>query len=76
MVRRKDKDIDYPDKSHVQLKSSSGYCMTKDHGGCKYQFNHGKCGCDCHLQPSSDKITQKAIASDSNEDPRPWRKNE
>lgn len=31
-----------------QLEHPSGWCMTSDHEGCKYRFDHGKCGCICH----------------------------
>jgi hypothetical protein len=48
--RKKEETIDYPDKSHVQLKSKSGWCADKLHNQCKYQFTFGKCGCDCHKE--------------------------
>ena len=50
-IRKKIEDyLDYPDKSHVQLESPSGWCITKDHNECPYQFRHGKCGCKCHKE--------------------------
>jgi hypothetical protein len=49
--RKKIEDyLDYPDNSHVQLKSPSGWCITEDHKKCPYQFRHGKCGCKCHKE--------------------------
>jgi hypothetical protein len=53
--------LSYPYNPEIQLEYPSGWCMTNYHDGCKYQFNHGKCGCECHKIKS---------------DPRPWRKNE
>jgi hypothetical protein len=53
--------LSYPSTPEKQLEHSSGWCMTNYHDGCKYQFNHGKCGCECHKTKS---------------DPRPWRINE
>jgi hypothetical protein len=50
MAKNKKNDIDWPDNSHVQLESPSGWCITKDHDKCKYQFTHGKCGCKCHKE--------------------------
>jgi hypothetical protein len=60
--------LSYPYTPEIQLEHPSGWCMTNYHDGCKYQFNHGRCGCTCHTQIKQQK-TQI-------EDPRPWRKNE
>lgn len=71
MARRKsifDSTIPYtPEK---QLETNSGWCITKDHERCPYQFTFGKCGCSCHLQEKK----ESAIIAD--EDPRPWRNDE
>jgi hypothetical protein len=83
MVRKNSrKESDYLSYQHTpnrQLEHPSGWCMTSDHDGCKYQFNHGKCGCTCHTLSKIQKtqIVKKEVVSiaDSN-DPRPWRKNE
>ena len=54
----------------------SGWCMTKDHEGCQYQFNHGRCGCTCHTLSKTQIIEEEvAFVADSN-DPRPWRTDE
>ena len=51
MKRKKlEEHLDYPDNSHVQLKSKSGWCADKLHTKCPYQFRHGKCGCECHKE--------------------------
>jgi hypothetical protein len=77
MARRKKEDLlSYPYTPERQLEHPSGWCMTSDHAGCRYQFNHGKCGCTCHTLPKTQK-TQKieeevAFIADSN-DPRPWK---
>jgi hypothetical protein len=66
MARKKKEDVlSYPYTPERQLVQPSGFCMTKDHDGCRYQFNHGKCGCKCHTEIKQEKI-QKV-------DPRPWR---
>ena len=39
--------------------------MTADHNGCKYQFDHGKCGCSCHLAPKSGKSTRTNVSNDN-----------
>ena len=67
--------LSYPYTPEKQLEHSSGWCMTSDHNGCKYQFNHGKCGCTCHTQKTQIIEEEVAFVADSN-DPRPWRKNE
>jgi hypothetical protein len=51
MARRrtkKDDATEYIPTPERQLEHPSGWCMTNDHAGCRYQFNHGKCGCSCH----------------------------
>jgi hypothetical protein len=48
--KKKEETIDYPDNSHVQLESPSGWCITENHKKCPYQFRHGKCGCKCHKE--------------------------
>lgn len=45
---RKKETVDYPDLSHVQLVTPSGWCITGHHEDCQYVFWSGKCGCDCH----------------------------
>jgi hypothetical protein len=60
--------LSYPYTPEKQLETSSGWCMTNHHDGCKYQFDHGRCGCTCHTQTKQQK-TQI-------EDPRPWRTND
>lgn len=53
LARRKKSDADHtvyiatPDR---QLETPSGWCITKDHDRCPYQFSHGKCGCKCHKE--------------------------
>lgn len=42
--------MEYPYTPEKQLDGKSGWCMTNDHDGCRYQFNHGKCGCNCHKE--------------------------
>ena len=42
-----------PDK---QMEHGSGWCITGYHDGCRYQFNHGKCGCECHTQTPKTQI--------------------
>lgn len=47
--QRKVKDLTTPIPTpERQLNGPSGFCITGHHGTCKYQFNHGKCGCKCH----------------------------
>jgi hypothetical protein len=76
-VSSREKDYtSYPFTPEKQMEQPSGWCMTQDHEGCKYQFNHGKCGCTCHTLSKIQKtqITEEvAFIADSN-DPRPWRK--
>jgi hypothetical protein len=77
MARRSRKEIDYLTYQHTpekQLEHPSGWCMTDYHEGCKYQFNHGRCGCSCHSKTTSIKKinTKKSISEDSDQDPRPW----
>ena len=48
--RKKDNDfLVYPYTPEKQNEFPSGWCMTGDHKGCRYQFDHGKCGCKCHI---------------------------
>lgn len=54
-----------------QLEQPSGWCMTQDHNGCRYQFDHGKCGCKCHTEIKTEKIFNKLEGND----PRPWKEN-
>jgi len=64
--RRKTKDLITPDPTpDRQLTHKSGWCMTSDHKGCKYQFSHGKCGCDCHLPPSVVKVKAETVVIDT-----------
>lgn len=91
MARRRNlKDLLTPEPTpDKQLTHPSGWCMTNEHDGCKYQFNHGKCGCSCHLTPKSVRKSTKAVADDSKTqktqtprkaaapvavDPRPWKR--
>lgn len=49
--RKKDNDfLMYPYTPEKQNEFPSGWCMTGHHDGCKYQFDHGKCGCNCHKE--------------------------
>lgn len=52
MTRLKKKEESYiPDPTpDRQLSHPSGWCMTGHHDGCRYQFSHGKCGCECHKE--------------------------
>ena len=81
MARRRNKKqeeyLTYPHTPERQLTTPSGWCMTDYHDTCPHQFNHGKCGCDCHTKTQkTQKPKEKvAIIADSN-DPRPWRNNE
>ena len=90
MARRRIKNdpreyIPTPDR---QLEHPSGWCMTNDHAGCKYQFDHGKCGCDCHIKAQkTQRPREKVMAivdapkkrgrppktASNSSDPRPWR---
>lgn len=47
MARKKEDHVPDPTPER-QLTHGSGWCMTGHHDGCKYQFDHGKCGCSCH----------------------------
>jgi hypothetical protein len=76
MARRKKEDLhSFPYTPERQLEHPSGWCMTSDHTGCRYQFNHGKCGCICHTQKTQIVKEEVASIADSN-DPRPWRTDE
>ena len=83
---KKDDPREYIPTPDKQLEHKSGWCMTGHHSGCKYQFDHGKCGCECHKTPSPAKkrgrpkkieeISQESIVVDeANPDPRPWKRN-
>jgi hypothetical protein len=48
--RKKEESFVPPPTPERQLSSSSGWCITSDHTECKYQFNHGRCGCNCHKE--------------------------
>lgn len=48
-VKKKKDDFSPDPTPDRQLAHPSGWCMTSDHAGCKYQFAHGKCGCSCHI---------------------------
>jgi hypothetical protein len=76
MARRKKEDLfSYPYTPEKQLEHPSGWCMTSDHAGCKYQFNHGKCGCTCHTQKAQ-PVKEEIVSIANSDDPRPWRTNE
>lgn len=87
MARRRSKKeqdfLTYPYTPDRQLEHPSGWCMTNDHDGCKYQFDHGKCGCKCHTQtqktqqsPTKKRVVTKEVktVTDQVNDPRPWKK--
>jgi hypothetical protein len=71
MARRREKKdlLTSPYTPERQLEQPSGWCMTKDHNGCRYQFDHGKCGCKCH----TDKMKQEVVSISDSDDPRPWK---
>lgn len=51
MARRKKEESYAPEPTpDRQLESKSGWCMTGHHKDCRYQFSHGKCGCNCHKE--------------------------
>jgi hypothetical protein len=52
--KKKDDTIDWPDNSHVQLVTPSGWCITGHHDDCQYVFRSGKCGCNCHKGESNE----------------------
>lgn len=79
--RRKLKDLLTPEPTpDKQLEHKSGWCMTGHHDGCKYQFDHGKCGCDCHKEPTPAPKKRgrpkKEVQPEASEnaDPRPWKR--
>lgn len=86
--RRNIKDLLTPDPTpDRQLTHPSGWCMTLSHEFCPYQFNHGKCGCECHTKTATAKkrgrpkkvegLTPTQIIVDETEksvDPRPWKR--
>ena len=75
----------YPYTPERQLETPSGWCITGHHDGCRYQFNHGKCGCACHTQTAPVKRGRPKkvegtkpdiiIVDQANPDPRPWKRN-
>ena len=80
MARRQNKKqedyLAYPYTPDRQLETPSGWCMTDYHDGCPQQFNHGKCGCDCHSAPAPEKKRgrpkKETLTIDN--DPRPWKR--
>lgn len=71
--RRNIKDLLVPEPTpDRKLTHPSGWCMTNYHNECKYQFDHGKCGCDCHIQKTQKK-RNAATTIMNNDDPRPWK---
>ena len=77
MAKRRSKKDDmliYPHTPERQMEHSSGWCMTKDHDGCRYQFDHGKCGCDCHRnKKNTADFNKNSTLGVDPEDPRPWK---
>jgi len=76
MARRKKDESFVPlPTPERQLTHPSGWCIDADHEGCRYQFNHGKCGCTCHTLSKTQKTQtikeEVAFVADS-DDPRPW----
>lgn len=63
--------IPTPDR---QLEHPSGFCITGHHNNCKYQFDHGKCGCDCHHKKKLVKGDNPTTTLHEGgiQDPRPW----
>ena len=43
--------------------------MTSHHDSCRYQFDHGRCGCICHTQA----VKEKVVSIANSDDPRPWK---
>lgn len=90
MARRRNlKDLLTPEPTpDKQLTHPSGWCMTMTHEFCPYQFNHGKCGCDCHVKKeapakrgrpkgvkNAPKVSEvETTQVDMTPDPRPWKK--
>jgi hypothetical protein len=85
--RRSLKDLLTPDPTpDRQLEHPSGWCMTLTHELCPYQFDHGKCGCECHVAKESpakrgrpkkaEGIKPDLIIVDETApvDPRPWKR--
>ena len=51
MPRKKKDEKNYPDPTpDKELTQPSGWCITDHHSNCRYEFDHGKCGCKCHKQ--------------------------
>lgn len=66
-----------------QLAHPSGWCITGHHTDCRFSFNHGKCGCSCHVAPVTNKrgrpknteeISENNTDTTDNVDPRPWKR--
>lgn len=77
MARRRKKEdlLKYPYEPERQLDFPSGFCMTNYHDNCPYQFDHGKCGCSCHIKTQKTQKPKEKVAIIANsDDPRPWRK--
>ena len=59
MARRRRKAeadyLSYPYTPEKQLEHPSGWCITNYHKECKYQFDHGKCGCSCRVTTTPKK---------------------
>ena len=53
--KRKEEANLFPDTPDRQMTQPSGWCMTKDHETCPYQFRHGLCGCTCHTLSQTQK---------------------
>ena len=76
MARRKIKNdprehIPTPER---QLEHPSGWCMTGHHEGCRYQFDHGKCGCECHTQKTQKPRKESVVIADSKDSEPPKRR--
>ena len=80
MARRKKDESFVPlPTPERQLTHPSGWCIDADHEGCRYQFNHGKCGCTCHTLSKTQKtqiVKEEVVSIADSNDPRPWRTNE
>lgn len=76
MARRRTKKDDflaYPSTPDRQLETPSGWCITGHHEQCRFSFNHGKCGCSCHVSPVKKRGTTPKN-DNIDEDPRPWKR--
>ena len=78
MARRRKKEdlLKYPYEPERQLDFPSGFCMTNYHDNCPYQFDHGKCGCDCHTQTQKTQKPRKesVVIADSKDAEPPKRR--